>query len=125
MFESYNSKMCYEQALLETDQDRINELAKNVILRRDACYICLFAKNVKNAPKKELVEALIKTQNPIYLTEYAIDNEDAPLTRFAGVIIASGKIEYIKMFRDVVKNAPIDMLNQALKELENSNLINL
>lgn len=93
----------------------IEKLAKKIIATGNAKYIYYFARDVKELSlglKKELAEALIKTEDLDTMCKFVKDVEGAPINKLAKVIIASKNALYILKFAKRIDALPIKKKEQ-------------
>lgn len=105
MIATYNESYIYELAVYMQDKGLLNEelkikFARAIIKTKSAQFICLYARNIKGAPLKELAEVEIATMNAEYIS-YFICIEGAPVKKLIKGLVATRDTYYIN---EVIRN---------------------
>lgn len=127
MIATYNESYIYEFAVYMQDKGLLNEelkvkFARAIIKTKSAQFICLYARDIKNAPLKELTEAEIAIGDAEYLYLYA-RNVDVVPTGLTEREAATKNAEYIYLYATNVKYASLEVLAEGMAVTEDAEYI--
>ena len=100
--------------VVEGNKKVLEKLEESIIKSENPDYILDLAINVPNSNKIKLSKAIIRTESSNYIYKFARDVEGADVKLLQDSIIQGGKSEFIYLFANYVKGADVEELQKAI-----------
>ena len=127
MIATHNEIYIYELAIYMQDKGLLNEelkvkFARAIIKTKSVQFIYLYARDIKNAPLKELTDAEIDIGDAEYIYLYARDVNVAP-TRLTERMAETKNAEFIYLYATKIKYASLKVLAEGIMATQNAEYI--